>query len=75
MLQSRRTKLVLEAVQALVKAGANGFAPADIGAHLRAHGEPMGAWEVRGELSNLEASGDVRLDTASARWHLNAPTE
>ncbi len=68
-MHSRRTKLVLEAVQALVNAGKQGFSPADVGRQLREEGEPMSAWEVRGALSTLEASGEVRVDPATALWH------
>lgn len=72
-MHSRRTKLVLAAVQALAHAGKQSFTPADVGLHLRTHAQPMSAWEVRGELSNLEASGDVRIDPATALWTLTTP--
>ena len=73
MVHSRRTKLVLAAVQALVNAGQQGLTPAEIGQHLRTNGEPMPAWAVRGELSTLEASGEVRVDPATALWYLTTP--
>lgn len=77
---SRRTNLVLAAVRALASRGetagasggaAGGFTQSDISAHLRAEGEPMSAWEVRGELTNLERAGEVRIEPATAIWFLN----
>ena len=74
-MHSRRTKLVLAAIQALANGGTQGFTPAEVGAQLRAQGEPVSAWEIRGELSNLEAAGNIRIDPASARWYLQAAAE
>ena len=72
---SRRTTLVLDAVYALAAAGNPAFAPAAVGARLRSDQSPMSAWEIRGELSSLEASGELRLDPATALWSLRvAPT-
>lgn len=75
LVHSRRTKLVLAAAQALVKAGKQRFTQADIGEHLRGRGEPMSAWEVRVELTTLETSGEVAIDTATAHWLLTKPVE
>ena len=78
-MQSRRTNLVLAAVRALASGGEtnsapggarDGFTQSDIGAYLRDQGEPMSAWEVRGELTNLERAGEVRIDPATAIWHV-----
>ena len=83
-MQSRRTNLVLAAIHALsagsekTDAPANqnnggskgGFTQSDISAYLRAHGEPMSAWEVRGELTSLERAGAVRIESATAIWYL-----
>ena len=82
--QSRSTNLVLAAIHALsagsekTDAPANqnnggskgGFTQSDISAYLRAHGEPMSAWEVRGELTSLERAGAVRIESATAIWYL-----
>lgn len=46
-----------------------GIVPGAINAQLRELGSPMGAWEVRLELTNLEAAGEVRCDPATGRWH------
>ena len=74
-LPSRRTKLVLDAIHALAATGASAFAPADVGDHLRGAQTPMLMWEIRGELSKLEASGDIEIDSATARWSLRNPTQ
>ena len=67
--RARRTKIVYEAVTALA-AGARSFRPGDVAAHLRPTETPFGAWEVRGELFNLERLGLVELDADSATWRL-----
>ena len=68
--QARRTKTVFDAVSALKAAGTSSFRPGDVTAHLRASGAPFGAWEVRGELTNLERLGLIVLDEDSATWRL-----
>lgn len=73
--RARRTKTVFDAVAALQDAGRASFRPGDVTAHLRAQGLPMGAWEVRGELSNLERLGLVELDEEAAVWQLVAGAE
>jgi len=41
---------------------------------LREWNQPMGAWEVRGELSKLEAAGEIELEPAAATWRrVNQP--
>ena len=68
--QARRTKTVFDAVTALHDAGSTAFRPGDVTAHLRAGETPFGAWEVRGELTNLERLGLVVLDEETATWRL-----
>ncbi|MCY3837760.1 MAG: hypothetical protein OXH09_03770 [Gammaproteobacteria bacterium] len=68
--QARRTKTVFDAVTALKAGGSTAFRPGDVTAHLRASGAPLGAWEVRGELTNLERLGLIVLDDDSATWRL-----
>lgn len=67
----RRTKLVWLAIQQLAadNGASNGISLADIGAFLRTHDTPLGAWEIRGELTALEELELVRLDPATGRWH------
>lgn len=68
--RARRTKIVFDAVAALREAGGEDFEPGDVTSRLRADGMPFGAWEVRGELSNLQRLGLVALDEQTARWRL-----
>ena len=68
--RSRRTDLVLAVFKELVANGADGVLPGAINDRLRELGQPMGSWEVRGELSTLEASGDIVIDQATGAWHL-----
>ncbi len=46
------------------------FRPADVVQALRDSGFPMGTWEVRGELSQLERSGMIEFDTGTGLWAL-----
>ena len=68
--QARRTKTVFDAVTALHNVGRTAFRPGDVTAHLRAGDTPFGAWEVRGELTNLERLGLIVLDEETATWRL-----
>ena len=67
---ARRTKIVFDAVMALHGAGANPFRPGDVVARLRDDDMPYGAWEVRGELTNLERLGLIALDEDHAVWRV-----
>ena len=51
-----------------VAAGTPTFRPGDIASHLRDKGQPMGAWEIRGELSRLEAAGLISNDPITGAW-------
>lgn len=68
--RARRTKIVYDAAVALAGSPGATFRPGDIAAHLRPSETPFGAWEVRGELSNLEGLGLVELDEDTAMWRL-----
>lgn len=70
LIGKRRTDRVRKAVDDLLTSGSadEGFRPGDVNRLLREQNEPMGAWEVRGELSQLERLGELRLDAASGRW-------
>lgn len=59
---------VFEGLAAQAEPGA-GILPGAINAQLRELGSPMGAWEVRLELTNLETAGLARCDGATGRWH------
>jgi hypothetical protein len=67
-LEQHRTKLVLTVIEKLVEAGRTEFRPGDIVTRLREENQPLGTWEVRGELSILEAAGVLRVDPASGAW-------
>ena len=69
---ARRTKMVFDAATALGDGGAATFRPGDVATALRNQGTPFDAWEVRGELSNLERLGLVVADEACAVWRLVA---
>ena len=62
--------MVFDAAVALRDEGRTSFSPGDVTAHLRAQGLPIDAWEVRGELSNLERMQLIKLDEDTAVWHL-----
>ncbi len=62
--------MVFDAAVALREEGASTFRPGDVAAHLRGGKSPFGAWEVRGELSNLEQLGLVALEEDEAVWRL-----
>ena len=69
---ARRTKIVFDAALALGEAGTVAFGPGDIAAQLRPTQTPFGAWEVRGELANLERLGLAECDAETATWRLTA---
>lgn len=68
----RRTHLVRRVFKELAQraGGDEGIRPGAINAELRTLGSPMGAWEVRIELTNLESAGEVRCDPATGLWFL-----
>lgn len=68
--RARRTKIVFDAVVALCEGGTERFRPGDVTACLRGGSTPFGAWEVRGELTNLERLGLIVLDEELAVWRL-----
>lgn len=68
--RARRTKTVFDAVVALRDGGAECFRPGDVTGYLRDASTPFGAWEVRGELANLERLGLVALDEEFAVWRI-----
>ena len=71
-IEDRRTKTVYAVIRELVGKGHATFGPGAVTAALRARGEPLDAWEVRGELSILEADGLIELDEESGTWSLAA---
>ena len=67
----RKTRTVYEAFVAVAEQHAGGpVRPGDLVAHLRAGNNPFGSWEVRGELSNLEALCVAVVDPVTGTWRL-----
>ena len=50
--------------------GRDEFRPGDIVSRLREMNQPLGTWEVRGELSNLEADGVLVVDDQTGAWRM-----
>jgi hypothetical protein len=69
----RRTKLVFSAFEELVGKGHTEIRPGDITTTLRERNQPLSYWEVRGELSNLEAEGLIEVHAETGAWRLAAP--
>jgi hypothetical protein len=69
-LDQRRTNLVAGIVDQLVADGHCTFRSGDVVSRLRARNQPMGTWEVRGELSRLEADGMIHNDPDTGLWRL-----
>ncbi len=69
-LDQRRTDLVIAVIEKLVADGRTAFQPGDVVERLRQQNQPMGSWEVRGELSRLQAEGALALDPETAQWRL-----
>jgi len=66
----RRTKLVFATFEELIGEGRDGLKPGDITTRLRERNQPLSAWEVRGELSNLAAEGLIEVHPESGAWRL-----
>lgn len=66
----RRTQRVLRIFEELAAKAepGQGVRPGAINDALRAADTPMGSWEVRFELSQLEAAGNVRCDPDSGAY-------
>ena len=73
----RRTHAVLDIFRSLVAdgGGADGLRAGDICTRLREMGQPMDTWQVRGELSNLEANGSIVANSHTGAWFLVEPTD
>ena len=69
-LAQRRTNLVLSVIEKLVAEGRTQFRPGDLVSRLREQNQPLDTWEVRGELSTLEAEGVIELEPDSGSWRM-----
>ena len=47
------------------------FRPGDVATFLRDQGQPMAAWEIRGQLSRLETAGLLSNDPVTGAWKLS----
>lgn len=65
----RRTDVIYRVTQEVAIQHPN-FRPGDIANFLREKGQPAGVWEIRGELSKLEAAGLLKNDAATGAWSL-----
>lgn len=65
---NRRTKLVLSVFETLVSKGAAAVRPGDIASLLRERNQPLSFWEIRGELSTLEALGLIASNPDTGEW-------
>jgi len=64
----RQTRIVYEGFMELANGNGGVVEVGDLVTYLRGRNRPMGAWEVRGELSTLQAAGLVAVDEESASW-------
>ena len=47
------------------------FRPGDVATFLRDRGQPVAVWEIRGQLSRLEAAGLLSNDPVTGVWKLS----
>ena len=71
----KRTETLFELICELVSSGQEEFQPGDLCSLLRERNQPMGAWMVRRELSNLEAQGLIAVDAATGLWHRTSQSD
>jgi Fe2+ or Zn2+ uptake regulation protein len=65
-----RTDQVYAVIEAIVANGQTDFRPGHIADALREAGSPMLSWEIRGELSRLEAEGLISADATTGAFAL-----
>lgn len=69
-IDDHRTDEIYAVIRSLVASGTTTFRPGHIADALRAAGEPLLSWEIRGELSKLEARGLISADPATGAYSL-----
>ena len=72
-IEQHRTDHVFAVIEQLVEAGHIQFRPGHIADVLREAGTPMLNWEIRGELSRLEAAGLIESDDKTGAYLLAIP--
>ena len=69
-MQRKRTETIYAIFRELAAGRREDIRPGDINSVLRDRGQPLGTWEVRGELSVLESEGLIKCDPQTGAWHL-----
>lgn len=67
-IEQHRTDHVFAVIESLVESGQSTFRPGHIADVMRAAGAPMLNWEIRGELSRLEAAGLITADPQTGAY-------
>ena len=71
-IDQHRTDQVFVAIEQLVASGRTEFRPGHLADALREAGSPMLTWEIRGELSRLEAAGLIVSEPRTGAYTLAA---
>ena len=66
----RLTKTIYDVICSVVADGNNALRPGDIVGKMRDDGSPLGSWEVRGQFSQLENLGLLKIDVDTGIWQL-----
>jgi len=69
-IDEHRTDEIYAVIRSLVGSGTQSFRPGHIADALRETGEPLLTWEIRGELSKLEARGVISADPVTGAYSL-----
>ena len=69
----RQNRIVHDAFLKLAEGPRRSVDVGELAAALRALDLPMGAWQIRGELTALREQGLVELEAGTARWRLAGP--
>lgn len=71
-LERRQIDQVLNTIRDLNRSGTSLFRPGHIADALRATGEPLGTWQIRSILSQLEQDGVIEIDPRTSNWSLRS---
>ena len=66
----RKTRTVYDAFNSVIGSNGQEIRAGQVVAFLRESNDPFGSWEVRGELSKLEALGLLKLNGSTGTWSL-----
>ena len=70
-IEQLRSDQILAVIEQLAEAGHVEFRPGHIADALRSAGQPMLNWEIRGELSRLEAEALITSDQKTGAYSLS----